>query len=88
MNHGHLSSRLGQSSQPQQFVKRIISWVSFFVKRQNLQNLSHFFAALNGSSVLSVVLKNKSTYALLAHTLTQRTGRFNKYKKQLLKREY
>lgn len=32
MNHGHLSSRLGQSSQPQQFVKRIISWVSFWSK--------------------------------------------------------
>lgn len=29
MNHGYLSSRLGQSSQPQQLVKRIISWVSF-----------------------------------------------------------
>lgn len=32
MNHGHLSSRLGQSSQPQEFVKRIISWVSLCQK--------------------------------------------------------
>lgn len=60
MNHGHLSSRLGQGSRPQQFVKRIISWVSccfFFCQKAELTKLASFFCSYQWKRSISSTQK-------------------------------